>query len=240
MTDDGTIVLITGANKGLGLTTARRLAEGGATVLLGSRDADRGREAAASLAGLPVVPITIDVTDDASVEAAAEQVGETYGRLDVLVNNAGVAEPHRAAAETTADDMASLYDVNVFGPVRATRAFLPLLERSSAPRVVMVSSGLGSNTRLNDPATLEGSVASRLGLAYPSSKAALVTIAGQYARSLPWLRVDAVDPGYTATDLNANSGTQTLEEGTDAIVAAATTTSGPTARFFDRDGEVPW
>jgi NAD(P)-dependent dehydrogenase (short-subunit alcohol dehydrogenase family) len=232
-----TIALVTGANKGIGHAVVRRLAERGWTVLLGSRDPGRGAAAAAALDG-DVEVLTIDVTSEESVAAAAKEVEQRYGRLDVLVNNAGIVGPRVAALDTSAADMLACYDTNVFGPVRVTSAFLPLLRRSAAPRIVMVSSGLGSITRTSDAERIESSFVS---LTYPSSKTALNMITSQYARSLPEFRVNAVDPGYTATDLNGHSGHQTVEEGSDAIVRLATLgPDGPTGGFFDRTGPVPW
>jgi NAD(P)-dependent dehydrogenase (short-subunit alcohol dehydrogenase family) len=237
---EATVALVTGANKGLGLTVARRLAGRGWTVLVGSRDAGRGAAAVAGLVedGLSAEPLVLDVTSDESVADAAKRVEQRHGRLDVLVNNAGVMGNRVAALDTGPEDLLATYETNVFGPVRTTRAFLPLLRRSAHPRVVMVSSGLGSMTVTGDPERLESTLVS---LTYPSSKAALNMITTQYAKALPEFRVNAVDPGYTATDLNGHSGTQTVQEGTDAIVElAGVAPDGPTGGFFDRSGPVPW
>jgi NAD(P)-dependent dehydrogenase (short-subunit alcohol dehydrogenase family) len=232
-----TIALVTGANKGIGLATVRRLAERGWTVLLGARDARRGAAAAAGLDG-DVTVLPLDVTSDESVASAAKEVESRYGRLDVLVNNAGIVGPLVAALDTGAEEMLACYATNVFGPVRVTRAFVPLLRRSAAPRIVMVSSGMGSLTITGDPERLESQI---VALTYPSSKAALNMIMSQYARALPEFRINAADPGYTATDLNGHSGVQTVEEGSDAVVALATVApDGPTGRFFDRSGPLPW
>jgi NAD(P)-dependent dehydrogenase (short-subunit alcohol dehydrogenase family) len=235
---DTTYALVTGANKGLGLMTVRRLAELGWTVLLGSRDASRGTAAAAGLAGLDVHVLPIDVTSDESVAVAAKRVEDSYGRLDVLVNNAGITGPRVAAADTGADDLRETYETNVFGPVRVTRAFLPLLARSAAPRIVMVSSGMGSIAVTSDPSRLESQL---VALTYTSSKTALNMITTQYAKALPGMRVNAADPGYTATDLNGHRGVRSVEEGTDAIVTLAQVPpDGPTGTFLDRRGPVPW
>jgi NAD(P)-dependent dehydrogenase (short-subunit alcohol dehydrogenase family) len=237
---DTTYALITGANKGLGWTAAHRLASLGWTVLVGSRDAARGAEAVAKLAadGLAVELVALDVTSDDSVRAAVEQVEERCGRLDVLVNNAGVTGPRVDALDSGPDELLACYATNVFGPVRVTRAFLPLLRRSANPRVVMVSSGLGSQAVTSDPERLESTIVT---LPYPSSKSALNMITSQYAKALPEFRVNAVDPGYTATDLNGHSGPQTVEQGTDAIVELASIgADGPTGGFFDRAGPVAW
>jgi NAD(P)-dependent dehydrogenase (short-subunit alcohol dehydrogenase family) len=140
--------------------------------------------------------------------------------------------------ETAAADVAGVFDTNVIGIVRVTRAFLPLLERSPNPVVVNVSSGMGSFGVTTDPERLESTI---VGLAYPASKSAVTMLTTQYAKAFPNMRINAVDPGYTATDLNGNSGTQTVEEGTDAIVRMAQIgASGPTGTFVDRHGEVPW
>jgi len=234
---DTTIALVTGANKGLGRETVRRLAALGWTVLLGSRDAERGAEAAAELEG-DVHAVTIDVRDDESVASAAKEIEQRWGRLDVLVNNAGIAGERVPPVDVTADHMRLVFETNTFGPVRVTHAMLPLLERSTAPRIVMVSSGLGSIGVTSDPTTFASTIVS---LTYPSSKTALNMITSQYAKALPRFRVNVADPGYTATDLNGNSGTQTVTEGTDAIVALATVApDGPTGTFVDRAGTVPW
>jgi len=235
---ESTIALVTGATRGLGLVTVRRLAELGWTVLLGARDAARGAAAAKELDGLDVRPVPIDVTSEESVAGAVALVDEQFGRLDVLVNNAGIAGARVGAADAGSDELRAVYETNVFGPVRVTRAFLPLLRRSAAPRVVMVSSGMGSMGRTSDPERVESSFTS---LPYPSSKAALNMITTQYARELPEFRINAADPGYTATEFNDHSGYQTVQEGTDAVVALAQVApDGPTGGFFDRQGPVPW
>ncbi len=229
-------ILITGANKGLGREAARRLLAEGHDVWAAARDPGRGAAAAQELGARPLL---LDVTDGASVSAAAELVAAaTGGTLDVLINNAGISGGVVPAAELTAERVRAVYEVNVFGPVRMLHAFLPLLARSEAPVVVNVSSGLGSLTYSADPQ----SAYSRLIVpAYFSSKAALNMLTTQYAKAFPAMRINSVDPGYTATDLNANAGTQTVTEGTDAIVLMATIgRDGPTGTFVNRDGPVPW
>jgi NAD(P)-dependent dehydrogenase (short-subunit alcohol dehydrogenase family) len=234
-----TSTLITGANKGLGLETARRLAAAGHTVYIGSRDAERGRRAAEQLG---VQMVQIDVTDDASVAAAAKTI-EAEGGLDVLVNNAGIEVRTKdngvaGAAELTADVMAQVFETNVFGVVRVTHAFLPLLQRSKAPVVVNVSSGLASLTRVANAGTQAFGYP---GVAYPASKAAVNMITLQYARAFPHMRINAVEPGYTATDLNGHMGTQTVEQGAEIIVQMAQVgPGGPTGGYFDREGPLPW
>ena len=158
--------------------------------------------------------------------------------LDVLINNAGISGGAIPPRELTAAHVDAVYDVNVLGPVRMLHAFLPLLERSNAPVVVNVSSGLGSLTYSADP---ESTYSKLLVPAYFSSKAALNMLTMQYAKAFPGLRINSVDPGFTATDLNANRGTQTVTEGTDVIVRMATIgPEGPTGSFVSRDGPVPW
>jgi NAD(P)-dependent dehydrogenase (short-subunit alcohol dehydrogenase family) len=229
-----TTTLITGANKGLGREAARRLLAAGHDVWVAARDAERGPAAADALGARFV---QLDVTDDTSVAAAAEHVA-ARGGLDVLVNNAGIVGAHHPVPETTADDVAEVLQTNVLGIVRVTQAFLPLLERSPNPVVVNVSSGMGSFGVTTDPERLESTL---VGLAYPASKSAVTMLTVQYAKALPHARVNAVDPGYTATDLNGHSGTQTVEQGTDAVVRMAQVPAdGPTGTFVDRHGDVPW
>ncbi|MEU9268863.1 SDR family NAD(P)-dependent oxidoreductase [Streptomyces sp. NPDC048251] len=228
-----TTTFITGANKGLGHETARRLIALGHTVILGARDPERGAAAAAALGARCV---RIDVTDEASVVAAAADVAAHEGVLDVLINNAGVHGPHGDPGELTGADALGVFDVNVFGVVRTTTAFLPLLRRSPDPVVINVSSGMGSLALTHDPSRAESSAVAPL---YAASKAALTMLTTQYAKGLKDIRVNAADPGYTATDLNGHSGPQSVTEGTDAIVRLAT--EGPGAgsgRFVDRTGPI--
>ncbi|WP_405988541.1 SDR family NAD(P)-dependent oxidoreductase [Streptomyces sp. NBC_00986] len=226
-----TTTFITGANKGLGHETARRLLALGHTVIVGARDEGRGAEAGAELGARFV---RIDVTDDASVTAAAADVAAHEGVLDVLINNAGVHGPHGDPAELTGADAFGVFDVNVFGAVRTITAFLPLLRRSPDPVIINVSSGMGSLAITHDPSRIESSVVAPL---YTASKAALTMLTTQYAKALKGVRVNAADPGYTATDLNGHSGPQTVTEGTDAIVHLATEEPGAgSGRFIDRDG----
>ncbi|KPI16033.1 (+)-neomenthol dehydrogenase [Actinobacteria bacterium OK006] len=230
-----TTTLITGANKGLGLEAARRLIEAGHTVYVGARDAHRGRTAAEMLGARFV---QLDVTDEDSVKSAAEFLRADAGRLDVLVNNAGIVGARKPVGEVTGADMLTTYDTNVFGVVRVTHAFLPLLEASDAPVVVNVSSGLGSLAACADPSRVEFQVTV---LDYNSSKTALVMVTSQYAKAFPTVRFNAVDPGYTATDLNGHQGTQTIEEGAEIIVRMASIDAdGPTGGFFDKTGPVVW
>ena len=230
-----TITFITGANKGLGYETARRLIELDQTVIIGARDADRG-QAAADRLGARFVPI--DVTDDGSVTRAAADIEAHEGRIDTLINNAGIIGAHVAASELTGDDALLVFETNVISVVRVTSAFLPLLKRSDAPAVINVSSGMGSFALTHDPSRVESTIASPL---YTASKSAVTMMTAQYAKAIPEVRFNAADPGYTATDLNGHSGHQTVTEGTDAIVALATEDpSAGTGRFVDRVGPVAW
>jgi NAD(P)-dependent dehydrogenase (short-subunit alcohol dehydrogenase family) len=234
-----TTTLITGANKGLGYETARRLVAAGHTVYVGSRDPDRGQRAADRLGARTVV---LDVTDDESVAAAAKLIAEAGG-LDVLVNNAGVEGRGAGnvvigAADATADIFREVFDTNVFGLVRVTHAFLPLLQRSPAPVVVNVSSGLGSLALVSSP---DGPGYLYPGVAYPASKAAVNMITVQFAKQFPNMRINAVEPGYTDTDLNGHTGTQTVAEGAEIIVRMAQVTAeGPSGGYFNVNGPMAW
>ena len=226
-----TTTLITGGNRSLGYETARQLIAAGHDVWIGARDGERGRAAAEELGGRFVA---LDVTDDASVAAAVETVDE----LDVLINNAGIPGRHAPVPETTVDDLRLVYETNVFGAVRVLQAFRPLLERSENPVVVNVSSGMGSMTLTSDPERVESTF---VGLAYPSSKSALNMLTSQWARAYPRMRINAADPGYTATDFNGHRGFQTVEEGAEIIVRLAQVSpDGPTGTYQDRHGSVPW
>ncbi|MEU4395617.1 SDR family NAD(P)-dependent oxidoreductase [Kribbella sp. NPDC023855] len=245
-TKEQTSVLITGGNKGLGLEAARRLGERGWTIFLGSRDVGRGQEAAGKLAagGANVVMVPLDVTSDESVADAVRRVREHTDRLDVLINNAGAPGNVVPPADATAEELHSVYDTNVYGPVRVTNAFLPLLAAADHPRVVMVSSGGGSFAVMADPAQ---PVTKMHELAYSSSKAALNMITVRYAQALPNIKFNAVTPGevanrkFTATDMNHHTGQLTVTEGTDPIVKLATLDAdGPTGIFIDRLGVVGW
>ncbi|MER0484480.1 SDR family NAD(P)-dependent oxidoreductase [Streptomyces sp. Edi2] len=236
-----TTTLVTGANKGLGYETARRLIAAGHTVYVGSRDAARGRRAAGQL-GAGARAVQLDVTDDASVAAAVRTI-ETNGGLDVLVNNAGIEvrgpdNEVAGAAEVTADMMREAFETNVFGTVRVTHAFLPLLQRSASAVVVNVSSGLASLTRVTDP---DHPAAAYPGVAYPASKTAVNMITVQYAKAFPDMRINAVEPGFTKTDLNGHTGIQSVEEGAEIIVRMAQVgPDGPTGGYFDAAGPLPW
>jgi NAD(P)-dependent dehydrogenase (short-subunit alcohol dehydrogenase family) len=230
-----TTTLITGGNKGLGYETARRLKDLGHRVIIGGRDADRARTAAETLG---VEWIALDVTSDESVAAAATELRSRFGGLDVLINNAGISGMITKMDQFDGPGVLAVLDTNTVGPVRTIHAFLPLLRESTAPVVVNVSSGLGSFDVRADESRIEHSVPS---LGYSASKAALNMLTSMYARFLPEIRINAVDPGYTATEFNGHSGPQTVTEGTDAVVALASIgPDGPTGTFSDRHGALLW
>jgi NAD(P)-dependent dehydrogenase (short-subunit alcohol dehydrogenase family) len=230
-----TISLITGANKGLGYEAARRLKALGHTVVLTARDPGRGQAAADEL-GLRFVQL--DVSDDDSVADAVADVKAHEGNIDVLINNAGIAGSRAAVPDITAADALEVYNTNVVGIVRVTNMFLPLLRMSECPVIVNVSSGMGSFATNHDPDQLQSRLVMPL---YQSSKAAVGMLTVIYARALPEMRVNAVAPGFTATDFTSHRGTQTVTEGTDAMVAMATLgQDGPTGTFQDRYGIVAW
>ncbi|MFJ4593775.1 MULTISPECIES: SDR family NAD(P)-dependent oxidoreductase [unclassified Kitasatospora] len=229
-----TTTLITGATRGIGLEAARQLAGAGHTVYLGARDLERGRETAERIGARAV---QLDVTSEESVQAAARLIREEAGRLEVLVNNAGVPGRWNPPAEITADDMETVYATNVFGLVRVTHAFLPLLEAADHPVIVNVSSSGGSLARCSDPAGLEATFPM---VAYCSSKSAVNMITVQYANAFPDMRINAVHPGSAATDFNPR-GTVSAEQCAKIIVRMATVApDGPTGGFFEEEGPVPW
>ena len=234
-----TTTLITGANKGLGKETARRLVEDGHTVYVGARDEARGQAAAAELGARFV---RIDVTDDASVAAAVETIAAAGG-LDVLINNAGVeprldANAIPTAAEETAELMRETFETNVFGTLRVLHAFLPLLQKSATPVVVNLSSGLASISGIADAASHTHFYP---GISYPASKAVVNTITIQYAKQYQQLRINAVEPGFTNTDLNGRTGTLSVEEGAEIIVRMAQVApDGPTGTYSSIHGPIAW
>ena len=231
---DSPVTLVTGANKGIGLETVRRLVGAGHRVYLGARDAERG-QTAADATGAEFVQL--DVTSDDSVGRAADIVARAEGHLDVLVNNAGITGPVRDVHEYEGEDMAAVLLTNVVGYVRVIHAFLPLLERSSEPRIVNVSSGLGSFALAHDPNRIESHAPSPL---YAAAKSAINMLTVRYAQLLPEIRINSADPGMTATDLSGGHG-HSLEDGTDAIVAFALSGhNGPSGAYRDRDGDLPW
>jgi NAD(P)-dependent dehydrogenase (short-subunit alcohol dehydrogenase family) len=231
------ITLITGGNKGLGFETARALKEQGHKVYIGSRNAQRGQQAAQQLG---VDYVVLDVTDDDSVNNAVATIEQQEGRLDVLINNAGISGGFTIPRDITANDMEQVYNTNVFGLVRVTNHFIPLLENSEQPIIVNVSSGLGSFGMVNDNSKAESKVNS---LAYCSSKSAVTMLTVQYAKDLTHMQVNAADPGSTNTDLvgDASNNSKPATEGIKPIVKLATIDKdGPTGTFIDGDGPMPW
>ena len=221
-------ILITGATRGLGRETTRRLAELGHTVYAGARDR-------ASAPTLGVRWVALDVTDDRSVAGVAERVRDEVGHLDVVVNNAGIAGAQQVPAEASVDDVRAVLETNVLGPTRVIIACAPLLERSEHPVVVNVSSAAGSLGRNADPNSHWSS------LSYPMSKAALNMLTIQYAKAFPRWRVNSVTPGLTATEFSEIPGGRPVEEGAEIIVRAALIgPDGPTGAFFDDNGPIPW
>lgn len=236
-------VLITGANKSIGYETARQMGRLGYRVWLGCRDETRGRAAVERLAaeGLDIRLLMIDVARDDSVQAAAETVQAADGKLDVLVNNAGVlGETPPPAYSQSVEDVRKVYETNVLGPIRVTQAFLPLLKAAGGANVVMVSSGLGSLTWLSDPSHPYFGVNA---LGYNSSKSALNAVTVSFAKALAadGVKVNAADPGYTATDFNGHSGYRSVEQAASGIVWLATRDeSGPTGGFYFDEAPAPW
>jgi NAD(P)-dependent dehydrogenase (short-subunit alcohol dehydrogenase family) len=237
-----TIALVTGANKGIGYEIAAGLGARGLTVGVGARDDTRRDEAVAKLraAGADAFGVALDVTDDASVTAAAALIEERYGRLDVLVNNAGITGG-RQQGPTTADleIIRTVVETNVIGVVRVTNALLPLLRRSASPRIVNMSSSVGSLALQSTPGAETGPIAA----AYSPSKTFLNAVTVQYAKQLADtnILINLACPGYCATDLNGFRGHRTAEQGAATAIRLATLPDGgPTGAFFDDDGPVPW
>ena len=234
--------LVTGANKGIGLEIARGLGRIGYAVWIGSRNESRGEPTAEALRrdDLAARFLPLDVTDDRSVAAAAGTLGREVDQLDVLVNNAGISIGWGPPSEEAVTDVHAIYDVNVFGVIRTTQAFLPLLKKASEPRIVMVSSSLGSLAWASD---FEAPMAEVNLLGYNSSKSALNAVTVAFAKDLAPLgfKVNAGCPGYTATDLNQHTGSRTPEQGAAIGIRLATLPNdGPTGGFFDDDGTVAW
>jgi len=237
-----TTTLITGANKGLGKETARLLLDAGHTVWLAARDESRGRAAADELGARFV---QLDVTDDASVAAAFATIAEAGTGLDVVVNNAGIAKRGGGGSQQEALDGPSVLDVfdtNAVGIVRVTEAALPLLEQSSNPVVVNVSSALGSFWATHEPTR----PASRfVSIVYGSSKAAVSMLTVQYARAYPAIKVNAVEPGITATELGggdpgSHPGRPAAESARVVAALATIGPDGPTGTFQEDAGELGW
>lgn len=246
MSESETVALITGANKGIGWEVARALGERGSTILAAGRSAARLDDAVGRLEehGVQAEPILLDVTEDRSVAAAAGTVTRRWGRLDVLVNNAGVLLESVGSgmkpSTTPIDLVTQTYDTNVFGAVRVTNAMVPLLLKTSEPRIVNVTSWLASLGG-NGPGTRAAEALNLL--AYNSSKTALNAVTAAYAKEFhgTTLKINAVDPGHCATDINNHTGDRTPEQAAALPVWAATLSAdGPSGRFLSGDEELPW
>ena len=238
----GKVALITGANKGIGLEIARQLGTQGITVLIGSRDLNRGREAAEKLGGekIDAHAVLLDVTQQDTIEAAANQIESEFGKLDILVNNAGIGIDNAPPSALDMEVLRRTFDTNFFGVFAVTKAMLPLLSKSDAGRIVNMSSGLGSLAQNSDPNYEYAQV--KL-LAYNSSKTALNAMTIQFAHELrdTPIKVNAADPGHVATDINQHSGPRTVQQGATIAVRLATLPNdGPTGGYFDENGVVPW
>jgi NAD(P)-dependent dehydrogenase (short-subunit alcohol dehydrogenase family) len=236
------VALITGANKGIGFEIARQLGGQGITILVGSRNHHQGEQAASALQaeGVKAQVLLLDITNQNTIDTAAVEVNRAFGKLDILVNNAGISLERVPPSESQMENLRKTFETNFFGAFAVTRAFLSLILKAEAGRIVNVSSGLGSLTSLSDP-TYE--FYANNNLAYTSSKAALnamtVTLAKEL-RTTP-VKVNSADPGFTATDLNNFRGTQTTEQAAAVIVWLATLPpEGTTGGFFDKDGALPW
>jgi NAD(P)-dependent dehydrogenase (short-subunit alcohol dehydrogenase family) len=244
------VALVTGANQGVGSEIAKALAADGYIVYVGSRNLTNGEKAAAEI-GTNAFAIELDVTKQATINAAAEHIEKQSGRLDLLVNNAGIAhagKPGRTVEEVMAsgravnvslDEVRTVWETNVFGVIAVTQAMLPLLRKSTAARIVNVSSGLGSLTWISDP---ECWAREHFGIVYAASKTALNAVTLAFALELEKenIKVNVTSPGYTATALNNFQGTDSLEVGSREPVRVALETDGPTGSFTGPEGPMPW
>ncbi len=243
MTEQQKIALVTGANKGIGKHVAQQLADAGVTVLAGSRDVHRGQSTVDELTG-DVRLAVLDVTDANSIAAVAKQIEEDFGRLDILVNNAGMAVGAALPSEENIEDLRRTYEVNVFGVVAVTNALLPLLNRSEAPRIVNVSSGLGSFAVMQRVDEQYGQFNA---ISYQTSKTALNAVTVMYAKELrdTAFKINAISPGYRRTDLGGTGdkpGAGDPAEGALSVTRLALLgDDGPTGEFhLDTGGLCPW
>jgi len=244
------VALVTGANKGIGLQIAKDLAAHGFTVLVGSRNLEHG-ETAAKTVGADARGLQLDVTDPASITAAAERIRNELGHLDVLVNNAGIShagKPGRPLPEiaksglmsvVSLDEVRQVWETNVFGVIAVTQAMLPLLREARAARIVNISSTGGSLTWNSDPTNPHRAMFGT----YSSSKTALnaITLAFASALESAGIKVNAACPGFTSTDLNNFAGTRTVEQAArEPVRLALLGPDGPTGTFSDENGPIPW
>ncbi|HEY0800124.1 MAG TPA: SDR family NAD(P)-dependent oxidoreductase [Steroidobacteraceae bacterium] len=250
---DRRVALVTGANQGVGLQVAKVLVANGVTALVGSRNFARG-EAAAQKIGPGAIAMQLDVTDRASIAAAAERIRNELGRLDLLVNNAAISNTRKRPGQSVAeyakttrpsvvslDEVRTVWETNVFGVVAVTQAMLPLLRESSDARIVNVSSGVGSLTANADPAFPWRSI---FGPVYPASKTALnaMTLAMMIELESTGIKVNLVSPGFTKTNLNGYAGTESVEEGSREVVRVALLgPDGPSGTFTRwENATIPW
>jgi NAD(P)-dependent dehydrogenase (short-subunit alcohol dehydrogenase family) len=246
MKTEGLVALVTGANKGLGKEVVGELARRGMFVYLGSRDYERGLQAAADLIQqkIKVSVIEVDVTNPANVAAAAAQITKDHGHLDVLINNAGI-HVGAAAVDITLEEMRQTFETNVYGVVTVTHEMLPLLSRSKTPRIVNIASTTASHVLTCSPESMFSK--EDRSLAYASSKAAVTMLTVQYANAFrrrpeyAHIKVNSATPGYIATDLNGHQGNRTVKQGARVVIELATIDSdGPSGGFFNDEGPVPW
>jgi NAD(P)-dependent dehydrogenase (short-subunit alcohol dehydrogenase family) len=236
------VALITGANKGIGLEIARQLGRKEITILIGARDDKRGQESASHLSdeGIDARFVQLDVTDQTTIDAAAEYIEREFGRLDILVNNAAIFIDDGPPSRLSNDALRRTYDTNFFGQFAVLKAMLPLLRKSEAGRIVNMSSSLGSLAQTGDP---NFEFADANVLAYNSSKTALNAMTVQFANELRGtpIKINSACPGYVATDMTNHGGYRTVEQGAKVAVHLATLPAdGPTGGFFNEDGALPW
>jgi NAD(P)-dependent dehydrogenase (short-subunit alcohol dehydrogenase family) len=241
---DKKVVLITGANKGIGFEIGRQLGKLGFTVVLAARDEAKVNTAADRLQGegLDVQGVRLDVTDPSTAEAAARWLDERFGRLDVLVNNAGIGPEFPTATKPSGLNLAMFketYETNVFGAFNVIKAFLPLLRKSAPSRIINQSSGLGSLGTMSD---LNSPYYGNNTLAYNSSKTALNSLTLAFSKDLAGDRisVNSVCPGWVKTDMGSDAAPRSVEQGAAIAVKLATMESPPTAKYLNDDGEIPW
>jgi len=239
---EGNIALVSGANKGIGYEIARGLGAKKITVLVGARDEERGQAAVAKLKaeGVDARFAKLDVTDRETIQRAAERIEKEFGHLDILVNNAGIGEFGAKPSTTDLAKIREVYETNLFGPIAMTQTMLPLLRKSKHGRIVNVSSGLGSLTLASQP---DSPTAQMSILGYNTSKTALNSMTVQFANELKDtpIKVNAICPGYCATDINGNSGPRTAAQGAVAAIQYATIgDDGPTGGYFNDEGRMPW